>query len=66
MPDVKKPDRISIDLDRDEGLGFDEVKRTAFDVYDGLAAIGLESFPLLTGGKGLTCRRAAHAGRGMA
>ena len=51
--DIERPDRIAIDLDPDEGLGFDEVKRTAFEVRDHLGSIGLESFALLTGGKGV-------------
>jgi bifunctional non-homologous end joining protein LigD len=53
VDDVERPDRIAIDLDPDEGLGFDEVKRTAFEVRDHLHSIGLESFALLTGGKGI-------------
>jgi bifunctional non-homologous end joining protein LigD len=53
VDDVERPDRIAIDLDPDEGLGFYQVKRTAFEVRDHLASIGLESFALLTGGKGI-------------
>lgn len=51
--DIERPDRIAIDLDPDEGLGFDEVKRTAFELRDHLRALGLDSFALLTGGKGI-------------
>jgi bifunctional non-homologous end joining protein LigD len=42
-----------IDLDPDEGLGFDEVKQAAKDVHDRLADIGLTSFAMLSGGKGV-------------
>ncbi|NJC35119.1 bifunctional non-homologous end joining protein LigD [Sphingomonas jejuensis] len=53
VADVEKPDRMVFDLDPDEGLGFDEVKRAAADLRDHLADIGLSSFPLLSGGKGV-------------
>ena len=49
---LEKPDRIVIDLDPDEGLGFDDVRRAAFDLRDRLADIGLKTFPMLSGGKG--------------
>jgi bifunctional non-homologous end joining protein LigD len=51
--DVERPDRIAFDLDPDEGLGFAPVKQAALDLRRHLAAIGLESFALLTGGKGI-------------
>jgi bifunctional non-homologous end joining protein LigD len=51
--DIENPDRIALDLDPDEGLSFEEVKRAAFLFRDRLEALGLLSFPLLTGGKGL-------------
>jgi bifunctional non-homologous end joining protein LigD len=53
VEDVEKPDRLVFDIDPDEGLGFDEVKRTARDLKRYLADMGLQTFPLLTGGKGL-------------
>jgi len=53
VDDVEKPDRLVFDLDPDEGLAFDEVKRAARDLHRFLADMGLQSFPLLTGGKGL-------------
>jgi bifunctional non-homologous end joining protein LigD len=49
---LEKPDRIVIDLDPDEGLGFEDVRRAAFDLRDRLQKIGLKTFPLLSGGKG--------------
>ena len=53
VDDVEKPDRLVFDLDPDEGLSFDEVKRSAVDLKRYLADMGLQTFPLLTGGKGL-------------
>ena len=53
VADVEKPDRLVFDLDPDVGLGFEEVKRTARDLHRYLADMGLQSFPLTTGGKGL-------------
>jgi len=53
VADVEKPDRLVFDIDPDEGLSFDEVKRTARDLHRHLADMGLQSFPLTTGGKGL-------------
>jgi bifunctional non-homologous end joining protein LigD len=49
---IEKPDRIVIDLDPDVGLGFDDVRRAAFDLRDRLEAVGLTTFPMLSGGKG--------------
>ncbi|MEA1013852.1 DNA ligase D [Sphingosinicella sp. LY1275] len=53
VADVEKPDRIVFDLDPDEGLGFDEVRRAARDLKGFLADMGLQTFPMLTGGKGV-------------
>lgn len=50
--DLERPDRIAIDLDPGEGVGFAEVRDGALQVRRSLEAIGLESWPLLTGGKG--------------
>jgi bifunctional non-homologous end joining protein LigD len=50
---IEQPDRLIFDLDPDEGLGFDEVKRAARDLRAVLADIGLTTFPMLTGGKGV-------------
>ncbi|QDZ08726.1 DNA ligase D [Sphingomonas panacisoli] len=51
--DVEKPDRLVFDLDPDEGLGFDAVKKAAMDLKGHLAEIGLVSFAMLSGGKGV-------------
>lgn len=53
VADIEKPDRLVFDLDPDEGLGFDEVKRAAKDLRAILADMGLQTFPMLTGGKGV-------------
>lgn len=50
---LERPDRLVIDLDPDEGLGFAPVKDAAFEVRDLMAKAGLDSWPLLTGGKGI-------------
>ena len=50
---VEYPDRLVFDLDPDVGLDFDKVKEAAVRVRDLVAGMGLESFPLLTGGKGI-------------
>ena len=53
VADIEKPDRLVFDLDPDEGLDFEEVKRAARDLKRFLADMGLQTFPLVTGGKGL-------------
>ena len=51
--DVEAPDRMIFDLDPDEGLDFDAVKGAAQDIRARLADIGLVSFAMLSGGKGV-------------
>jgi bifunctional non-homologous end joining protein LigD len=51
--DVEHPDRLVFDLDPDEGLGFDAVKKAAVDIKQHLADLGLISFAMLSGGKGV-------------
>ncbi|MBA4761107.1 DNA ligase D [Sphingomonas sp.] len=53
VEDVEKPDRLVFDLDPDEGLDFARVKKAAEDLKQHLADMGLTSFPMLTGGKGV-------------
>lgn len=53
IDELEKPDRIIFDIDPDEGLDFPQVRRAALDIRDRLAAWSLESFPMLTGGKGI-------------
>ena len=50
---VERPDRMIFDLDPDEGLDFDKVVSAAKFLHDQLAEIGLVTFPMLTGGKGV-------------
>ncbi|WJY17533.1 DNA ligase D [Alteriqipengyuania flavescens] len=51
--EVEKPDRMIFDLDPDEGLDFAKVKKAARDIHDRLADLGLTSFAMLSGGKGV-------------
>jgi bifunctional non-homologous end joining protein LigD len=51
--DVEKPDRMVFDLDPDEGLDFEVVKRAAFDIKALLESADLPSFAMITGGKGI-------------
>ncbi len=50
---IEKPERIVFDLDPDEGLDFSHVKTAAVELQGILDSVGLKSFPLLTGGKGV-------------
>ena len=50
---VETPDRLVVDLDPDPKLGFDAVKQAAVQVRRSFEAVGLESFALLSGGKGI-------------
>ena len=50
---LERPDRLVFDLDPDEGLDFDATKRAAEHLKNQLAELGLTSFPLLSGGKGV-------------
>ena len=50
---LEHPDRMVFDLDPDEGLDFGDVKKAAVRLHDLLAELGLVSFPMLSGGKGI-------------
>lgn len=50
---IERPDRLIIDLDPDEGMNFSVVRDAAIEVRGVLKSAGLESFALLTGGKGI-------------
>jgi bifunctional non-homologous end joining protein LigD len=50
---VEYPDRLVFDLDPDVGLDFEKVKQAALRLKGLLADLGLITFPLLSGGKGL-------------
>lgn len=51
--DIEHPDRLIFDLDPDEGLKFEHVRKAALELKTHLADLGLVSFPMLSGGKGL-------------
>lgn len=51
--DVERPDRMIFDLDPDEGLDFRECVRAAKDIRARLADLGLVTFAMLSGGKGV-------------
>ncbi|MGI4877347.1 MAG: DNA ligase D [Janthinobacterium lividum] len=53
VADIERADRLVIDLDPDEGLDFTVVRTAAVLIRDRLKAKGMESFPMLTGGKGV-------------
>ena len=53
IEDVEKADRLVFDLDPDVGLDFEAVRSAAFQFRDILKQMGLETFPMLTGGKGV-------------
>jgi bifunctional non-homologous end joining protein LigD len=51
--DVERPDRMVFDLDPDAALTFADVCKAAIDIKDQLADLGLVSFAMLSGGKGI-------------
>ncbi|MDW4496462.1 DNA ligase D [Sulfitobacter sp. D35] len=50
---LERPDRLVFDLDPDEGLDFDAVRSAACEIGAALKTIGLDSAPMVTGGKGV-------------
>jgi bifunctional non-homologous end joining protein LigD len=50
---LEKPDRLVFDLDPDVGLDFGKVKEAAVRLQALLADLGLVTFPLVSGGKGI-------------
>ncbi|ALN80872.1 DNA ligase D [Lysobacter antibioticus] len=48
-----RPDRLVFDLDPAEDIAWSELKRAGREVRDRLAEIGLDSWPRLSGGKGM-------------
>jgi bifunctional non-homologous end joining protein LigD len=51
--EVDTPDRMVIDLDPDPQLSFEAVKEAAFQLQRSFETIGLQTFALLSGGKGI-------------
>ena len=50
---IEQPDRLVLDLDPDEDFDFKQVIAAALRIRDTLADMGLVTFPLVTGGKGI-------------
>ncbi|QUS35487.1 DNA ligase D [Falsirhodobacter algicola] len=50
---LDRPERLVFDLDPDEALGFARVREAALHVRDRLADLGLPSWAMVTGGKGV-------------
>jgi bifunctional non-homologous end joining protein LigD len=50
---LEQPDRMVFDLDPDPSIGWSDIKAAAKDVRERLQQVGLESFPKLSGGKGV-------------
>ncbi|HXF89186.1 MAG TPA: DNA ligase D, partial [Xanthobacteraceae bacterium] len=50
---IEQPDRMVFDLDPDEDLPFTAVVAAARDLKQRLERLGLKSFPMVTGGKGI-------------
>jgi bifunctional non-homologous end joining protein LigD len=53
VDNVEYPDRLVFDLDPDVGLDFEKVKAAAVQLKGLLGDLGLVTFPLLSGGKGI-------------
>jgi bifunctional non-homologous end joining protein LigD len=53
IDDVERPDRLIFDLDPGEGVDWKAIIAAARDIRARLASLGMESFPRLSGGKGL-------------
>ncbi|MDB5527227.1 MAG: ligD [Devosia sp.] len=51
--DIEKPERIIFDIDPDEGLGFEHVRDAARDIAKLLEEFDLQTYPLVSGGKGV-------------
>lgn len=50
---IEKPDRLVFDIDPDEALDFSAITSAATDIRDRLEDIGLKSYPMISGGKGI-------------
>ncbi len=50
---METPDRLVFDLDPDPSVDFSTVKNAAVSLHDALDDLGLQSVPMVTGGKGV-------------
>ncbi len=50
---LERPDRMVFDLDPGEGVSFAAVRKAAAALRDDLREVGFDSWPLVTGGKGI-------------
>ncbi|MBI4923200.1 MAG: hypothetical protein HY834_15775 [Devosia nanyangense] len=53
VDNLERPDRIIFDIDPDEGLGFAATRQAAMDFRDRLEDMGLKTYAMVTGGKGI-------------
>jgi len=53
LPKLRNPDRLVLDLDPDPAVPFASVRDAAFELRDLFTGIELESFAMITGGKGV-------------
>jgi bifunctional non-homologous end joining protein LigD len=53
VEDVERPDRLVIDLDPGAGTSFAQVRDAALQMRASFAAVGLDCWPMLSGGKGI-------------
>ncbi|MBA4208482.1 MAG: DNA ligase D [Parvibaculum sp.] len=53
IDDIERPDRLVFDLDPAPDLPFEAVVEASFQIRDLLRELGLQTFPMLTGGKGV-------------
>jgi bifunctional non-homologous end joining protein LigD len=53
IADIEKPTRLVFDFDPDPSVDFAQVKKAAVELRDFLSELGLKTFPLITGGKGV-------------
>jgi bifunctional non-homologous end joining protein LigD len=53
IADIERPDRLVFDLDPDPELDFAQVRQAAVELASFIGELGLTSYPMLTGGKGV-------------